>query len=82
MIDPRELTPIQIKQAAGRLRGGQLMRFVDSTLLAPQATSDEINRLVDDAVKLRAPSVSIRRTCSEYLQSLRLFAAAWRKNLL
>jgi len=54
MIDPRELTPIQIKQAAGRLRGGQLMRFVDSTLLAPQATSDEINRLVDDAVKLRA----------------------------
>ncbi len=54
MIDPRELTPIQIKQAAGRLRGGQLMRFVDSTLLAPQATADEINRLVDDAVKLRA----------------------------
>ena len=54
MIDPRELTPIQIKQAAGRLRGGQLMRFIDSTLLAPQATADEINRLVDDAVKLRA----------------------------
>jgi deoxyribose-phosphate aldolase len=53
MIDPRELTPIQIKQATGQLRGGQLMRFVDNTLLAPQATSDEIDRLVEDAVRLR-----------------------------
>jgi deoxyribose-phosphate aldolase len=53
MIDPRELTPIQIKQAAAQLRGGQLMRFIDNTLLAPQATTDEIDRLVEDAVKLR-----------------------------
>lgn len=53
MIDPRELTPIQIRQVAGQLRGGRLMRFIDSTLLAPQATAGEIDRLVDDAVRLR-----------------------------
>lgn len=54
MIDPRSLSPIEIRRVAARMRGGRLGRLLDSTLLKPQAVGKQIDSLVDEAVHLGA----------------------------
>ena len=54
MIDPRKLSPEDIRKVAGRLRRRGLGPLLDSTLLSPQATGAQIDALVDEAVELGA----------------------------
>ena len=54
MIDPRKLSPEDIRKVAGRLRRHGLGPLLDSTLLSPQATGAQIDALVDEAVELGA----------------------------
>ena len=52
MIDPRELSPEQLAHVEKQLRGGVLVRLLDSTILAPDATGERVDRLVAEAVRI------------------------------
>jgi deoxyribose-phosphate aldolase len=52
VIDPRRLTPAEIAEVAGQLRGETHGSLIDSTLLSSQATAAQIDALVDEALEL------------------------------
>lgn len=82
MIDPRKLTPIDIRKAAASLRGGRLGRLLDSTLLKPQTTAEQIDLLVDDAVKMGAHICVNESRVKRAVERLTLFRGQYDRKIL
>ena len=52
MIDPRELNPDQLDRVEEQLAGGVLASLLDSTILAPDATAAQVDKLVEEAARI------------------------------